>query len=81
MKFDRKPNFKTTEWDLDIIVLLFNTFPSFQLARKHGAGGRESRHTDVVEELKNAFEVAERNSPGITNRYFLHQIVISLNES
>merc|ERR1712029_1221158 len=30
--------------------------------------GRDSRHTDVVEELKNAFELAERSSPGITNR-------------
>merc|ERR1712046_194338 len=30
-----------------------------ELARKHGAG-RESRHTDAVEELKNAFELAER---------------------
>ena len=38
----------------------------FQLARKHGAGG--GRHTDAVEELKNAFELAERSSPGITNR-------------
>merc|ERR1711881_383805 len=38
-----------------------------ELARKHGAG-RESRHTDAVEELKNAFELAERSSPGITNR-------------
>ena len=39
------------------------------MARKHGAGGRDHRHTDVVEELKNAFELAERSSPGITNRY------------
>ena len=38
-----------------------------QLARKHGAGG--GRHTDAVEELKNAFELAERSSPGITNRF------------
>merc|ERR1712147_597395 len=37
-----------------------------ELARKHGAGG--GRHTDAVEELKNAFELAERSSPGITNR-------------
>merc|ERR1712241_1328423 len=37
-----------------------------ELARKHGAGGRDSRHTDVVEELRNAFELAERSSPGIT---------------
>jgi len=48
-----------------------------ELARKHGAGGRESRHTDVVEELKNAFEVAERNSPGITNR-LIEQILVKL---
>ena len=40
------------------------------MARKHGAGGRDHRHTDVVEELKNAFELAERSSPGITNRYW-----------
>jgi serine/threonine-protein kinase 24/25/MST4 len=38
-----------------------------ELARKHCAG-RDSRHTDAVEELKNAFELAERSSPGITNR-------------
>jgi len=38
-----------------------------ELARKHGAG-LESRHTDAVEELKNAFELAERSSPGITSR-------------
>jgi len=38
-----------------------------ELARKH-ATGRDSRHTDSVEELKNAFELAERSSPGITNR-------------
>ena len=47
----------------DIIIIF-----CVQLARKHGAGGRESRHNDVVEELKNAFELAERSSPGITNR-------------
>merc|ERR1712227_1067079 len=46
-----------------------------ELARKHGAGGRDSRHTDVVEELKNAFELAERSSPGITNR-LIEQILI-----
>merc|ERR1712112_70502 len=38
-----------------------------ELARKHGAG-LESRHTDAVEEIKNAFELAERSSPGITSR-------------
>jgi len=38
-----------------------------ELARKHGAGS-DSRHTDAVEELKNAFELAERGSPGITSR-------------
>jgi len=48
-----------------------------ELARKHGAGGRDSRHTDVVEELKNAFELAERSSPGITNR-LIEQILIKL---
>merc|ERR1712223_2173556 len=37
-----------------------------ELARKHGAGG--GRHTDAVEELKNAFELVEHSSPGITNR-------------
>ena len=39
-----------------------------QLQRRHGLG-RDSRHTDAIEELKNAFEIAERASPGITNRY------------
>ena len=39
-----------------------------QLQRRHGLG-RDSRHTDAIEELKNAFEIAERSSPGITNRY------------
>jgi len=48
-----------------------------ELARKHGAGGRETRHNDVVEELKNAFELAERSSPGITNR-LIEQILIKL---
>lgn len=38
-----------------------------ELQRRHGLG-RDSRHTDAVEELKNAFEIAERSSPGITNR-------------
>jgi len=48
-----------------------------ELARKHGAGGRDHRHTDVVEELKNAFELAERSSPGITNR-LIEQILVKL---
>jgi len=48
-----------------------------ELARKHGAGGRDSRHTDVVEELRNAFELAERSSPGITNR-LIEQILSKL---
>ena len=52
---------------LDVIRKL-SMLKIFQLARKHGAGGRDNRHTDVVEELKNAFELAERSSPGITNR-------------
>ena len=52
-----------------IYALIFILITIFQLARKHGAGGRDSRHTDVVEELRNAFELAERSSPGITNRY------------
>ena len=47
-----------------------------QLARKHGAGGRDSRHTDVVEELRNAFELAERSSPGITNRYCVNDNIL-----
>jgi len=38
-----------------------------ELQRRHGLG-RDSRHGDAVEELKNAFEIAERSSPGITNR-------------
>jgi len=38
-----------------------------ELQRRHGLG-RERRHSDAVEELKNAFEIAERSSPGITNR-------------
>ena len=45
----------------------FSNSSLLQLARKHGAGG--GRHTDAVEELKNAFELAERSSPGITNRW------------
>ena len=49
-----------------------------QLARKHGAGGRDSRHTDVVEELRNAFELAERSSPGITNRYYINDNILFL---
>merc|ERR1719382_660472 len=48
-----------------------------ELARKHGASGRESRHNDPVEELKNAFELAERSSPGITNR-LMEQILQKL---
>jgi len=48
-----------------------------ELARKHGASGRESRHSDPVEELKNAFELAERSSPGITNR-LMEQILLKL---
>merc|ERR1712147_69287 len=48
-----------------------------ELVRKHGAGGRDHRHTDVVEELKNAFELAERSSPGITNR-LIEQILVKL---
>merc|ERR1711936_442768 len=48
-----------------------------ELARKHGASGRESRHNDPVEELKNAFELAERSSPGITNR-LMEQILLKL---
>jgi len=38
-----------------------------ELQRRYGLG-RERRHSDAVEELKNAFEIAERSSPGITNR-------------
>jgi len=48
-----------------------------ELARKHGTSGRESRHNDPVEELKNAFELAERSSPGITNR-LMEQILLKL---
>ena len=44
----------------------FNVF-YFQLQRRHGLG-RDSRHSDAIDELKNAFEIAERSSPGITNR-------------
>lgn len=38
-----------------------------ELQRRHNSS-REGRHSDAVEELKNAFDAAERSSPGITNR-------------
>ena len=55
-----------SEVRIQTLPLLNIYFEHLQLARKHGAGG--GRHTDAVEELKNAFELAERSSPGITNR-------------
>ncbi|XP_023328567.1 germinal center kinase 1 [Eurytemora carolleeae] len=54
-----------------------------ELQRRHGLG-RESRHSDAVDELKNAFEIAERSSPGITNRFvedILRKLQPSLSDS
>ena len=61
-----------------LYALIFILITFMQLARKHGAGGRDSRHTDVVEELRNAFELAERSSPGITNRYYINDNILFL---
>lgn len=43
----------------------------FQLQRRHQYSGRmEGGHkTDAIEELKNAFELAERASPGISDQF------------
>ena len=53
------------------------TFKIFQLQRRHGVGRGNSRHADAIEELKNAFDLAERSSPGITGR-LLEQIIVKL---
>lgn len=47
-----------------------------ELQRRHGVG-RGERGGDAIEELKNAFELAERSSPGITGR-LLEQIIVKL---
>ena len=50
-------------------------FIFFQLHRRHTGGlGRSS---DSIEELRNAFEMAERSSPGITD-IFLAEIIRKL---
>ena len=52
----------------------------FQLQRRHhyNARGPESSHkTDAIEELKNAFELAERASPGISD-LFVREMVQKL---
>jgi len=54
-----------------------------ELQRRHGLG-RDGRHTDAVEELKNAFDIAERGAPGITNRLvedILRKLQPNLSES
>ena len=61
-----------------VLIFFLILITIMQLARKHGAGGRDSRHTDVVEELRNAFELAERSSPGITNRYYINDNILFL---
>jgi len=48
-----------------------------ELQRRHGVGRGNSRHADAIEELKNAFDLAERSSPGITGR-LLEQIIVKL---
>jgi len=54
-----------------------------ELQRRHNSY-REGRHSDAVEELKNAFDAAERSSPGITNRLveeILRKLQPNLSES
>lgn len=53
---------------------------TFQLQRRHNYNARspESSHkTDAIEELKNAFELAERSSPGISD-LFVREMVQKL---
>lgn len=55
-------------------------FGPLQLQRRHhyNSRGPESSHkTDAIEELKNAFELAERASPGISD-LFVREIVQKL---
>lgn len=51
---------------------------SFQLQRKHHYNGRaaETSHksSDAIEELKNAFEIAERTSPGISEAFVCEMV-------
>lgn len=50
----------------------------FQLQRKHHYNGRASENahksSDPIEELKNAFELAERASPGISEAFISEMI-------
>lgn len=47
-------------------------------------GGDTSHRTDAIEELKNAFELAERASPGISDlfvREMVHKLVPDVTET
>lgn len=50
----------------------------FQLQRKHHYNGHNSelphKSTDAIEELKNAFELAERASPGISEAFIREMV-------
>lgn len=45
--------------------------PLLQLQRRHRHAGRmgDAHRTDAIEELKSAFESAERSSPGVTDAF------------
>ena len=47
------------------------TCVSLQLQRRHRHNSRsgDSHRTDAIEELKSAFESAERSSPGVTDAF------------
>ena len=50
----------------------------FQIQRRHHHNQESlSQKQDVIDEVKNAFELAERSSPGITDQ-FVHDIIHKL---
>lgn len=48
-----------------------------QIQRRDHHNKELTQKQDVIEDVKNAFELAERSSPGITNQ-FIHDIIHKL---
>ncbi|RZF34741.1 hypothetical protein LSTR_LSTR007793 [Laodelphax striatellus] len=59
-------------------VLIYPLISELQRRHQYSGRGSESSHkTDAIEELKNAFEIAERSSPGISDQ-FVREIIQKL---
>ncbi|XP_075212933.1 germinal centre kinase III isoform X3 [Lycorma delicatula] len=65
-------------------VLIYPLISELQRRHQYTGRGPESSHkTDAIEELKNAFELAERASPGISDQFvkeMIHKLLPALND-